>query len=79
VNNYRSTYSSVLFILQFKYVDIETQESVHFTFWLRIYQCQHIKNIFPMLLVRVFGGTYVPGIAPSTVIGECEMYHFFVK
>ena len=27
----------------------------------------------------MFDGMYVRDIAPGTVIGECEMYHFFVK
>jgi len=72
-------YSALLLILHFKYVDTETQDSVHFTFWLRIYQCLYKTNIFPLLLVRIFEGMYVPDIAPCTIIGECEMYHFFVK
>jgi hypothetical protein len=38
-----------------------------------------IKNIFPLLLVRVFDGMCVPDIAPGTIIGECETRHFFVK
>jgi hypothetical protein len=79
VNNYCSMYSAVLFVIQFKYFDTETQESVHFTFWLRIYRCRYKTNIFPVLLVRRFDGMYVPDIAHSTIIGECEMYHFFVK
>jgi len=72
-------YSAGLFILQFKYVGTETRESLKFTFWLRIYQCQYKTNIFPLLLVLIFGGMYVPDFAPGTIIGECEMYHFFVK
>jgi len=79
VNNYFSMCSAVLFIIQFKYVDNETQDSIHFTFWLRLYRCLYKTNISPLLLVLISDGMYVPDIVPGAIIGACEMYLFFVK
>jgi hypothetical protein len=62
-------YSDILqlFKLEFKYVDTGTQNSVHFTFWLRLYRYLYKINIFPLLLVSLVDGMYVPDIAPGTI------------